>query len=101
MLTDLDCKRIHTSLKISFNEMLPPIFSQHCVEGQFGYSLFYLKQPLSLIGSAEEIFIRSDEGAKVVILCIMLEEHITTHQQSEPVIFNRQIPIKLTSLRAL
>lgn len=48
----------------------------------------YLKQPLSLHGSAEEIFLRADR----LIERIVREEPMATPQQGEPVLFSRRKP---------
>ena len=52
----------------------------------------YLKQPLSLLGSAEEIFLRADEVIEVMIEHIVSEEPIATPQKGKPVIFSRRTP---------
>jgi methionyl-tRNA formyltransferase len=52
----------------------------------------YLKQPLSLHGSAEEIFLRADGLIEQMIERIVLEEPKVTPQQGEPVLFSRRTP---------
>ena len=52
----------------------------------------YLKQPLSLQGSAEEIFLRADGFIEQMIERIVREEPIATSQQGEPVLFSRRTP---------
>ena len=52
----------------------------------------YLKQPLSLHGSAEEIFLRADDLIGKMIKQIVSEEPTATPQQGEPVLFNRRTP---------
>ena len=52
----------------------------------------YLKQPLSLHGSAEEIFLRADGLIEQMIEHIVDEEPLATPQQGEPVLFSRRSP---------
>ena len=52
----------------------------------------YLKQPLSLHGSAEEIFLRADGLIEQMIERIVREEPVATPQQGEPVLFSRRSP---------
>jgi len=52
----------------------------------------YLKQPLSLHGSAEEIFLRADSLIEQMIEQIVREEPMATLQQGEPVLFSRRNP---------
>ena len=52
----------------------------------------YLKQPLSLHGSAEEIFLRADGLIEQMIERIVREEPMATPQQGEPVLFKRRTP---------
>ena len=52
----------------------------------------YLKQPLSLLGSAEEIFLRADGVIEDMIECIVREEPIATPQVGEVVLFSRRTP---------
>lgn len=52
----------------------------------------YAKQPLSLHGSAEEIFLRADVVIEQIILQIVREEPVATPQQGEPVLFSRRKP---------
>jgi methionyl-tRNA formyltransferase len=52
----------------------------------------YLKQPLSLHGSAEEIFLRVDGLIEEMIERIVREEPVATPQHGEPVLFSRRTP---------
>ena len=52
----------------------------------------YIKQPLSLHGSAEEIFLRADAVIEQMIEQIVNEEPTATPQQGEPVLFSRRTP---------
>jgi methionyl-tRNA formyltransferase len=52
----------------------------------------YLKQPLSLHGSAEEIFLRADGLIEQMIERIVREEPMAMPQQGEPVLFSRRTP---------
>jgi methionyl-tRNA formyltransferase len=52
----------------------------------------YIKQPLSLHGSAEEIFLRADGVIEKMIEKIVWEEPVPTPQQGEPVLFSRRTP---------
>ena len=52
----------------------------------------YNKQPLSLHGSAEEIFLRADSVIEQMIEQIVSEEPAAIPQQGDPVIFNRRTP---------
>ena len=52
----------------------------------------YTKQPLSLHGSAEEIFLRADVVIGQMIEQIVREEPAATPQQGEPVLFSRLTP---------
>ena len=52
----------------------------------------YLKQPLDLHGSAEEIFIRADELIEEMIIRIVHEKPKAIPQQGEPVTFTRRTP---------
>ena len=52
----------------------------------------YLKQPLSLLGSAEEIFLRADEVIEVMVEHIVRKEPVATPQEGVPVIFSRRTP---------
>ena len=52
----------------------------------------YVKQPLSLHGSAEEILLRADGVIEKMIEQIVLEEPAATPQQGEPVLFSRRKP---------
>lgn len=52
----------------------------------------YLKKPLSLYGSAEEIFIRADNLMEIMIKEIMKNEIIPKEQKGDVVIFKRRKP---------
>lgn len=52
----------------------------------------YLKRPLSLWGSAEEIFLRAAELIKEMIIEIVRQNPVPIPQQGEPVIFKRRVP---------
>ena len=52
----------------------------------------YIKQPLSLHGSAEEIFLRADGLIEQMIERIVHESPAATPQQGEPVLFSRRKP---------
>jgi methionyl-tRNA formyltransferase len=52
----------------------------------------YLKQPLSLHGSAEEIFLRADSLIEQMIECIVLLEPVAMPQEGESVVFKRRTP---------
>ena len=52
----------------------------------------FIKQPLSLYGSAEEIFLRADGVIEQMIEKIVCDEIVATPQQGEPVQFSRRTP---------
>jgi methionyl-tRNA formyltransferase len=52
----------------------------------------YLKEPLSLQGSAEEIFLRADVLIEAMIARIVREQTQPQPQQGEPVLFSRRKP---------
>jgi methionyl-tRNA formyltransferase len=52
----------------------------------------YIKQPLSLHGSAEEIFLRADGLIEQMIEQIVRDEPAAIPQQGEPVLFSRRTP---------
>lgn len=52
----------------------------------------FLKEPLSLFGSAEEIFLRSDRLMEQMIAYIVCEDPVALPQQGEPVLFSRRTP---------
>ena len=52
----------------------------------------YLKQPLSLHGSAEEIFLRADGLIEQMIERIVREDPMAKPQEGEPVLFSRRKP---------
>ena len=52
----------------------------------------YIKEPLGLHGSAEEIFLRADELIEKMIKKIVLEKPDAVPQHGEPVLFRRRTP---------
>lgn len=52
----------------------------------------FLKQPLSLQGSAEEIFLRADALIEQMIVRIVSEAPLAKPQQGKPVVFSRRTP---------
>jgi len=52
----------------------------------------FLKEPLSLQGSAEEIFLRADALTETMIARIVREQPEPQPQQGEPVLFSRRKP---------
>ena len=52
----------------------------------------YLKEPLSLYGSAEEIFLRADALIEQMIQRILCESPVPQPQQGEPVLISRRKP---------
>jgi methionyl-tRNA formyltransferase len=52
----------------------------------------YLQKPLSLHGSAEEIFLRADALIEAMIAQIVQQQPEPQPQQGEPVVFNRRKP---------
>ena len=52
----------------------------------------YIKQPLSLHGSAEEIFLRADDVIEKMIEQIVSQELSATPQEGKPVLFGRRTP---------
>ena len=52
----------------------------------------YIKQPLSLHGSAEEIFLRADGVIEQMIKKIVREEPVATPQRGDPELFSRRTP---------
>jgi methionyl-tRNA formyltransferase len=52
----------------------------------------YIKQPLSLHGSAEEIFLRADGVIEQMIEKIVREEPVATPQRGDPELFSRRTP---------
>ena len=54
----------------------------------------YLKKPLSLCGSAEEIFLRADVVIENMIKYIVCNEPTAIPQEGEPVVFSRRTPDK-------
>ena len=52
----------------------------------------YLKKPLSLYGSAEEIFIRADKLMELMIKEIIKNDIVPKEQEGDVVIFKRRIP---------
>lgn len=54
----------------------------------------YIKQPLSLWGTAEEIYLRAAELTKEMIIQIVKEKPQLHKQQGEPVVFRRRKPLE-------
>lgn len=52
----------------------------------------YLKEPLSLHGSAEEILLRADGLVEQMVERIVLEEPVAMPQEGKAVVFNRRTP---------
>ena len=52
----------------------------------------YLKYPLSLAGTAEEILQRASALMEEMIIEIVLNHPVSTQQQGEPVVFKRRHP---------
>ena len=52
----------------------------------------YIKEPLALHGSAEEIFLRADELIEKMIKKIVVETPNAVPQQGKPVLFKRRTP---------
>jgi methionyl-tRNA formyltransferase len=52
----------------------------------------YFKEPLSLLGSAEEIFIRADEIIESMIIRIVSDRPVPYPQKGDPVVFDRRKP---------
>ena len=52
----------------------------------------YFKQPLSLHGSAEEIFLRADGVIEQMIEKIVRDEPVATPQRGDPELFSRRTP---------
>jgi len=52
----------------------------------------YLKEPLNLCGSAEEIFLRADRLIEQMIEHIVCKDPVALPQQGEPVLFSRRTP---------
>ena len=73
-----------------------------CIETLDGGNI-YLKRPLSLFGSAEEIFLRAAEMIKEMIIEIVRKNPVPVPQKGDAVIFKRRVPAEsniaeLTSL---
>jgi len=60
----------------------------------------YLKYPLSLHGSAEEIFIRAGKVIESMILDILRNRPVPEHQTGTPTIFRRRTP-EMSSIKLL
>ena len=58
----------------------------------------YLKEPLSLHGSAEEIFLRTDALIETMIECIVRDEPNAIPQTGDPVLFSRRTLLKAICL---
>lgn len=67
------------------------ITALRCVEA-LDAGPIYLKRPLSLLGSAEEIFIRADRVIEQMIIDIQRDELSPVPQSGEPVVFRRRRP---------
>jgi methionyl-tRNA formyltransferase len=67
------------------------ITALRCVEA-LDAGPIYLKRPLSLLGSAEEIFIRADRVIEQMIIDIQRDEPSPIPQSGEPVVFRRRRP---------
>lgn len=52
----------------------------------------YLKRPLSLVGSAEEVFLRADELIEKMVEEIVRAKPRPSPQEGEPVVFKRRTP---------
>ena len=52
----------------------------------------YMKRPLSLLGTAEEVLLRAAEVTEEMIECIILERPIPVEQTGEPTEFRRRLP---------
>ena len=63
-----------------------------CCEAGLDTGDVYLKKPLSLLGSAEEVFLRADQVIEDMIERIVREEPIATPQEGEAVLFSRRTP---------
>ena len=59
---------------------------------EFDCGDIYLKRPLNLYGTAEEIFIRADGLIEHMIEYIVHEDPVASPQKGEPVVFNRRTP---------
>lgn len=73
-----------------------------CIETLDGGDI-YLKRPISLWGSAEEIFLRAAEMIKEMIIEIVRKNPVPVPQKGDAVIFKRRVPAEsniaeLTSL---
>lgn len=62
-----------------------------CVE-ELDAGPVYLKKPLSLLGCAEEIFLRAGEVIEQMIIEIIEDEPLPIPQEGDPVIFARRTP---------
>ena len=52
----------------------------------------YMKRPLSLSGTAEEVLLRAAKVTEEMIACIVLEQPIPIEQVGEPTEFRRRLP---------
>lgn len=52
----------------------------------------YMKRPLSLSGTAEEVLLRAAKVTEEMIECIILEQPIPVEQAGEPTEFRRRLP---------
>jgi len=67
------------------------ISALRCTEG-LDAGPIYLKRPLSLVGSAEEIFLRADRIIEEMIVDIQRDEPSPSEQVGEPEVFRRRRP---------
>ncbi|WP_299439218.1 hypothetical protein [uncultured Rhodospira sp.] len=67
------------------------ITALRCVEA-FDAGPVYMKRPLSLLGAAEEIFLRADRIIEDMIVEIVATEPVPVPQEGEPVVFRRRTP---------
>lgn len=67
------------------------ITALQCVE-EIDAGPIYLKRPLSLLGSAAEIFLRADKVIEEMIVDILQEQPIPAPQVGEPTFFTRRKP---------
>lgn len=68
------------------------MISAVCCGSELDAGDIYLKEPLSLYGTAEEIFLRADALIELMIERIIKENPTPTPQVGEPVMFKRRKP---------
>ena len=92
-MTDLPYGRGGSPLQnlIQQGHVTTMITALHCGEGLDAGDV-YLKEPLDLHGSAEEIFLRADGLIETMIERIVLEQPKATPQRGNPVLFKRRSP---------